>query len=125
MAKHIKIDRVTGSGTDGEDLKNCYFEESGDGYNFYAPTHPTPTQLNTTLIDPAVPSSCTFSFTMPGTTQPTFTITVTAFPVMTMSGTWSDNPQVSAKDTPGSGTFQAQAGGTGPIEEEAAAAHGK
>ena len=124
MAKHIKIKTVTGSGTDGNELKNCYFEESGDGYNLYAPNPQdpsTPSKVNPNLIDPAVPSSCTFSFPMPGTTEPRFTLTVTAFPVMTVTGTWEDNTGASIKGTPGSGTFQAQAGGTGPFEKVASA----
>lgn len=125
MAKHIKITTVSGSGTDGNNLKNLYFEESGDGYNLFAPTHPNPTQLNTTLINPNIPSSCTFSFALPGTTTPTYTITVTAFPVMTVTGSWSDSDQVSIKDNPGSGTFQAQASGTGPMAGEVAAASAK
>jgi len=112
---------VSGSGTDGNALKNCYFEESGDGYNFYQPTTPNPTKLNTNLIDPQVPSSCTFQFNLAGTTTPTYTVTCSTFPVMTMSGSWSDLSQESTKDTPGSGTFQAQAGGTGPIAKEHAA----
>jgi hypothetical protein len=126
MAKKIRINSYTGP-SDGADLEGYYFEESGDGYNFYAPTTPTPTKLNPTLIDPNVPSSLTFSFTNPGPTpQPTFTITVSTFPNMTMTGTWSDNTgQQLLKDVPGSGTFQAQASGTGPIEEEAAAASAK
>ena len=121
MARHIKIKTVNGSGTDGNALKNCYFEESGDGYNFYQPTTPNPTKLNTNLIDPQVPSSCTFQFNLAGTTSPTYTITATTFPVMTLSGNWSDttNP-VSIKGTPGSGTFQAEASGTGPMEDEEA-----
>jgi hypothetical protein len=131
MARHIKIKTVNGSGTDGDLLKNYYFEESGEGYNFYEPTHPTPTQKNTSLITPANPS---FSFSIPNPTPPpppapqtlTFSITVTAFPVMQVNGTWSDLSQESTKDVPGSGTFQAEAGGTGPIEgEEAAAAYAK
>ena len=124
MAKHIKINSVTGPGGDGAVLEGFYFEESGEGYNFYEPTHPTPTQKNTTLITPTNPS---FNFTLAGYTNP-FYITVTSFPaVQAMSGTWSDQPQpASTKNVPGSGTFQAQAGGTGPIEDaEAAAASGK
>jgi len=125
MARHIKIKTVNGTGTDGEALKNCYFEESGDVYNFYQPTTPNPTKLNDNPIDPQVSSSCTFQFHLAGTTEPTYTLTVSTFPVMTMTGTWSDNTGVKIKDTPGSGTFQAQAGGTGPIEEEAHAAKAK
>jgi hypothetical protein len=127
MAKHIKINTVNGTGTDGNALKNCYFEESGNGYNFYQPTPPNPTKLNTNLIDPQVPSSCTFQFNLAGTTSPTYTITVTSFPaVLTMSGNWSDLDQERIEDTPGSGTFQAESSGTGPIAEgEAHAASGK
>ena len=130
MAKKIRINTVNPSGptSDGTDLVNYYFEEDGDGYNLYAPTTPQPTKVNNTLIDPAVPSSCIFNFPVPaglpgaGTT---FYITVTQFPAMTIGGTWSDLPQHELKDVPGSGTFQAQAGGTGPVEEEAAAASAK
>lgn len=128
MAKKIRINSYTGP-SDGADLEGYYFEESGDGYNLYAPTTPQPTQVNPNLINPAVSSSCTFNFPIPaglpgaGTT---FYITVSQFPaVLTMSGSWSDNPQGLLKDVPGSGTFQAQAGGTGPVEEEAAAATAK
>ena len=128
MAKKIRINSYTGP-SDGADLEGYYFEESGDGYNLWAPTTPQPTQVNPTLINPAVSSSCNFNFPVPaglpgaGTT---FYITVTQFPaVLTMGGTWSDNPQQELKDVPGSGTFQAQAGGTGPVEEEATAASAK
>lgn len=118
MAKHILINSVTGP-SDGSALENFYFEESGVGYNFFQPTHPTPTQLNTDLITPTNP---TFHFSLAGFTNP-FYITVTSFPaVLAMSGTWSDQPQANPKDVPGSGTFQAQAGGTGPIAKEDASA---
>ena len=124
MAKKIRINSYTGP-SDGADLDGYYFEESGDGYNFYAPTTPNPTQLNTSLLTPAN-ASC--SFPIPaglvgaGTT---FSITVTSFPaVVTMSGTWTDATQ-SVKDVPGSGTFQAQASGGGTVEEEAHAASAK
>ena len=121
MAKHIKINTVTGP-SDGSALDGFYFEESGDGYNFYQPTHPTPTQLNTTLI---TPTNASFHFNLSGYPNP-FYITVTSFPaVMQLSGTWSDNGQVGIKDAPGSGTFQAESSGTGPIAEEASAAKAK
>ena len=113
MAKHIKIHTVTGP-SDGSALDGFYFEESGAGYNFYQPTHP-PTQLNTSLI---TPTNATFHFNLSGFSNP-FYITVTSFPaVQTMSGSWTDNPQVTIRDEPGSGTFQAESSGTGPIEEE-------
>jgi hypothetical protein len=123
MAKHIKIHSVTGP-SDGTALDGFYFEESGAGYNFYQPTHPTPTQLNTDLITPSNP---TFHFNLSGFPNP-FYITITSFPaVLQMSGSWSDNSQVKLKDVPGSGTFQAEASGTGPVEgeEEAQAACAK
>lgn len=132
MAKKIKINSVNPNGptSDGPDLLNYYFEENGDGYDFYAPTTPQATKLNTTLINPAISSSCTVRFQVPATLQGAglwFTVTVTQFPaVLTMGGSWSDSTQPpEIKDVPGSGTFQAQAGGTGPIEEEAAAASAK
>lgn len=129
MAKKIKINTVnpSGSNSDGPDLMNYYFEENGDGYDFYAPTTQQATKLNNTLINPAVSSSCTVHFQVPAGLPGAglwFYVTVTQFPaVLTMSGTWSDLSQPpKLTDAPGSGTFQAQAGGTGPIEEEAAAA---
>ena len=120
MAKHIRVKTVSGA-SDGNDLLNYYFEENGDGYDFYAPTTPTPTKLNTSLI---TPQNASFSFVNPGPApQPTFTITVTSFPaVLAMTGSWSDGGAVRDDDVAGSGSFQAQAGGTGPMEEEAAAA---
>ena len=124
MAKHIKIHTVSGA-SDGSALENFYFEESGNGYNFYQPTHPTPTLLNTDgLITPTNP---TFHFNLSGYPNP-FYITVTSFPSpLAISGSWSDNAQPpSTKDVPGSGTFQAESSGTGPIEgEEAQAACAK
>ncbi|HEU4509453.1 MAG TPA: hypothetical protein VFR78_14500 [Pyrinomonadaceae bacterium] len=117
MAKKIKINTVTGP-SDGAALENYYFEESGEGYNFYAPGGGNP--LNTQLI---TPTNATFHFNVAGYTNP-FYLTVSTFPVMAMSGSWTDNPQ-QLKDVPGSGTFQAQASGTGPIAEEAAAANAK
>jgi hypothetical protein len=132
MPKKIKIDLVNpnNSTSDGPDLLNYYFEENGDGYDFYAPTTQQATKLNTTLINPSVLSSCTVHFQVPAGLPGAglwFYVTVTQFPaVLTMSGTWSDSTQPQeTKDLPGSGTFQAQAGGTGPMEKEAAAATAK
>jgi len=118
MSKKIKIKTVNPSGpnSDGSELLNYFFEAFGEGYNFYSPTSPGP--INSQLITPENPS---FSVSVPGNPNP-FQITVTSFPVMTIQGNWSDNPNVIVKDAPGSGTFQAQAGGTGDTDEEEAAA---
>ncbi len=120
MAKHIKIKTVYPPGSDGTVLDNYYFEESGEGYNFYAPGGVNPLKVDGLIT----PTNATFHFNVAGYTNP-FYLTVTAFPVMTISGSWTDNPQPELTGVPGSGTFQAQAGGTGPIEEEAAAASAK
>lgn len=114
MAKHIKIKTVHGA-SDGLALEDYYFEESGDGYNFYAKGGGDP--LNTHGL--ITPTNATFAFNVSGYPN-TFYITVTQFPVMTINGTWNDNPQL-LKDVPGSGTFQAQAGGSGEDESEASA----
>ena len=125
MAKKIRINSTTGQ-SDGTDLDGYYFEEaaSGGGYNFYASNGTGP--LNTEgLITRAVPNfSCTIPAGLPGAGLK-FQMSVTSFPaVEAMTGTWSDLVQ-GIRDVPGSGTFQAQASGTGPMEEEAAAASAK
>jgi hypothetical protein len=116
MAK-LKINSYTGP-SDGADLEGFYFEPSGDGYNLYAP----PVKVNTQLITPQNP---TFTVQIPAGHAGAglqFTCTVTSFPNLTLIGSWSDPQSDSIRDLPGSGTFQAQAGGTSPMEEEAAAA---
>lgn len=117
MSRKIKIKTVTPSGSDGSQLMNYYFEAFGDGYNLYSPTSSGP--INSQLITPENPSC---SVNVPG--YPTFRITVNSFPVEIIQGSWSDT-SASVKDVPGSGTFQAQAGGTGASEEDAAAASAK
>ena len=124
MAKHIKIKTVHGTSSDGEDLKNYYFEESGEGYNFYAPGGGKP--LNgTQLITPENRSfRCSIPIAGPPPETREFAITVASFPMMEMHGSWSDEDRLLAE--PGSGTFQAQASTTGPVpEEEAHAASAK
>ena len=120
MSKKIKIKTVNPSGpnSDGTELLNYFFEEFGEGYNFYSPTSSGP--INNQLITPENPS---FSVSVPGNPNP-FQITVTSFPVLTIQGNWSDTTST-VKDTPGSGTFQAQAGGSGTLDEEATAASAK
>lgn len=116
MSKKIKIKTINPSGpnSDGTELIDYFFEAFGAGYNFYSPTSSGP--INSQLITPENPS---FSFSVPGNPNP-FHITVTSFPVEIINGNWSDNPSVT--DAPGSGTFQAQAGGTGDTDEEEATA---
>ena len=115
----LKINSYNGA-SDGADLEGFYFEPSGNGYNLYAPV-----KLNSQLITPQNP---TFTITIPqGLTGQglRFTCTITSFPNMTLTGTYDDGGTESIKDQPGSGTFQAQAGGTGTCDEEVAAAAAK
>ena len=115
----LKINSYTGP-SDGADLEGFYFEQSGNGYNLYAPV-----KLNSQLITPQNP---TFTVQIPaGLTGAglQFTCTITSFPNLTLIGSWSDSQSDSIKDVPGSGTFQAQAGGTGTFDEEVAAAAAK
>ena len=129
MAKKIRITRTTGP-SDGANLDGYYFQEidGTDGYNFFGPGGGNP--INTspvTLASPSVSFSIPQPPPNPNNNMLNYTVTVTTFPaVVQMSGTWSDNVTVSIKDAPGSGTFQAESSGTGPIEgEDAKAAHGK
>ncbi len=116
MSKKIKIHTITppGVNSDGTQLMNYYFEAFGAGYNFYSPTSSGP--INSQLITPENPS---FSVNVPGNPNP-FHITITSFPVEVINGSWSDTG--TATGVPGSGTFQAQAGGTGDTDEEEAVA---
>ena len=119
MSKRIKIKTVNpnGQGSDGTALVDYFFEAFGAGYNLYSPTSATP--VNHQVLTSTNPS-CTFH--VHGHHNP-FTVTITQFPNETILGTWSDLPQAeSDRDVPGSGTFQAQAGGSGTSEDEVAAA---
>ena len=107
MSKKIKIHTINppGANSDGNQLMNYYFEAFGAGYNLYSPTSSGP--VNTQLITPENPS---VTVTVPGNPNP-FLITVTSFPVEIINGTWNDTGTETG--VPGSGTFQAQAGGSG------------
>ena len=113
MSKKIKIHTITppGVNSDGTQLMNYYFEAFGAGYNFYSPTSSGP--INSQLITPENPS---FTVNVPGNPNP-FHITITSFPVEVINGSWSDDEM----GVPGSGTFQAQAGGSGEEESEESA----
>jgi hypothetical protein len=129
MAKKIRITRTTGP-TDGANLDGYYFHEidGTSGYNFYGPGGGNPINNQPlTLANPSVSFSIPQPPPNPNNNMLNYIVTVSAFPaVVQMSGSWSDTVSGSIDGAPGSGTFQAESSGTGPIEgEEAAAASGK
>lgn len=112
MSRKIKIDVITPANSDGNDLMNYYFQDDGSGsYNFYSPTGSGPLNAN------PIGAGSVFTVQVDGVD---FSITVNSISDSEASGSWSD---VSARpaETPGSGTFQAQAGGTGDPKEASSA----
>ena len=104
MAK-IFIKTITPANSDGNALKNYYFLPAGNGwYDFYAPNN---TRLATGLGD-----ANSFYVEVAGAR---FDIAIYNISDTAASGAWSD---LSSEEVPGSGTFQAQAGGTGDPEPE-------
>jgi hypothetical protein len=99
MSNKIKIETITPANGDGNALKNYYFLPDGTGtYSFY--------DTNNNMIASGLSSGLSFSVPVNGLN---FTITINSISDTTASGDWSD---LSVEAAPGSGTFQAQAGGT-------------
>lgn len=105
MSKKMVIDIITPEPSDGDALKNWYFKDEADGLNLY--------NSQNVKQSSDIKLGTQFSVTVPG--YPTFYLTVNS---LGMTGSWSDQPQI--KDVPGSGTFQAQAGGGTVADDEAA-----
>lgn len=102
----IKIETITPANSDGNELKNYYFLPVGNGtYNFYAP--------NNSLLATGLAGGISFPVTVAGKR---FTISIYSLSDRAASGVWSD---LGSEEVPGSGTFQAQAGGTVDDEPEA------
>ena len=102
----IYIKTITPANSDGNDLKNYYFLPDGTGtYSFY--------DKNNNLIQSGLAGGLRVSFPVNGLN---FRIWIMSISDTAASGDWSDlNPE----GVPGSGTFQAQAGGTLDAEPEA------
>jgi hypothetical protein len=104
----IKIRTITPANSDGNELKNYYFLPAGNGtYNFYAP--------NDNLLWTGLAGGIAFNVQVAGKR---FSIAIYSISDTAASGVWSD---LSSEELPGSGTFQAQAGGTGDPEPEKSA----
>ena len=118
MSDKIKIDSVTGA-SDGNDLKNCYFLDAGDGtYSFYDKNPNNPNNPLATNIT----ASSEFDFSLEDYPGIVWTITVSAITDEAASGDWSDVNTAKPEEAAGDGTFQAQAGGgTGVPGDDAAA----
>lgn len=118
MSKKIKIDGISPEPSDGDDLKNYYFQEENGTLNFYSPTN---VELWTNVI-------LNVPFTVEiGSPPLMFQITVTAYTKdVSASGGWSDYPPHASDVAVGdseSGSFTAQAGITpdDPVSDEEAA----
>lgn len=118
MSDKIKIHRVTGGTTEDEDdLKGCYFLETGTAgqYQFYEKDNDL---VNTTPATFASGTTITFSFEDDLMETWTMTPTITGTgQSATATGSWSNNADEIANDE---GQFQAAASGTRPDEEEEA-----
>ncbi len=104
MAK-IFIKTITPANSKGNELKNYYFLPAGNGwYDFYAP--------NNTRLASGLLGGISFYVDISGAS---FNIAIYSISDTAASGAWSD---LRSEEVPGSGTFQAQAGGTGDPEPE-------
>lgn len=109
MSEKIRIQTITPANSDGNDLKNCYFLlDLNDTYGFYSSN-------NKLLASSLGGLYSVFEVEVDGKN---FVITIDSISDTTASGDWSE---VGREGVPGSGTFQAQAGGTGDPEPEKSA----
>lgn len=105
----LTIDKIKPEPSDGDDLKNYYFQQdtTTGGFNIYSsdgkgPLNGAPMYFGDTLLVQSLGGGPEFLLTLTG-----------------VVGTWSDK---NTTGDPGDGTFQAQAGGTGEDEETASSA---
>ena len=112
MSKQIPINTITpsqpDSQSDGYKLRNYVFKAEESGLNFYAPG-------GQTLIKSNITPDTAFPVNLPGVTNP-MQVTVNSYSLI-VSGSWTD-VQPGITGDPGSGTFQAQAGGGGAEDED-------
>lgn len=113
MSTKITIDKITPEPSEGDELKNCYFEVEDGQLNFYS--------SNNNLLEENITVGSTFTVEVDGDE---FNITVTAYtPDVSVDGTWApaDSAARAAGTEPGlggdptGGSFQAEAGGA--VEE--------
>lgn len=107
--KNIVIDDIKPPNSEGDELLTFYFLP--DTYALYDPSSNKP-------VVTGIKAGSIFQYTPPGGKK--FTIVVHSIDEECASGKWFDPDAV--KDAGGQGTFQAEAGGTGTPEGEAAAA---
>jgi hypothetical protein len=108
MSEKVKIHKIKPDGSEGDHLKDYFFQQDENNIlNFYGPEGQGP--LNESTISLGLPFKARL---LDGRT---FTVTVEQ-----MSGSWVDDNEHRIAQDPGDGTFQAQAGGTGEPEDEAA-----
>ena len=121
MSKQIPITTITpipaDANSDGYDLQGYFFKAEESGLNMYAPAQgnqePTLVKQNITLgtaFEVQIPARGRFP-------EINMSVTVNSY-ALTVNGTWTDAPGI--QGDPGSGTFQAQAGGGTAVEEDIA-----
>lgn len=114
MSDKIKINRIEGEKV-GNDLKGCYFLNAADGtYSFYDKNPNNPRNPILTGIRDGFDSE----FRLEDYPDILWGINIYNISDSAANGFWSSGNT----ETPGSGTFQAQAGGTGEPEPEASSA---
>jgi hypothetical protein len=110
MSRKITIETITPASSDGNQLKGYYFlPYQGPGwYSFYDP--------NNNLLGTGIGRNTQFEIRVRGVI---FNLYITSISDAGASGDWV---YYGTTEVPGSGTFQAQAGGSVEAVEEAAAA---
>ena len=109
MSEPIVINSVSGTNSDGNDLKGCYFKQNNEGtYDF----HDKDGKEKAKRISPG----SSFSFHLD---QHEFTLSIAPGSSATfVSGSWNDGDTITGAD----GSYQAQAGGSEDAEANAASA---
>ena len=113
-SKPIPINTITPNGqpdpqSDGYRLRTYCFKAEESGLNMYTPN-------GQTLVKGNITPGTAFPVQIPGLSSP-MNVTVTSYSLL-VNGNWSD---LSPAADPGSGTFQAQAGGQSADDEDASA----
>jgi hypothetical protein len=117
MSDRIKIQGINGASV-GNDLKNCYFLNAGNGtYNFFDKNQNNPN--NPILTGITGTGSFQGGFMLQDYPHIRWTMNVYGINDSAASGAWWGDDSASPEEIPGSGTFQAQAGGTVDAEPEA------
>jgi len=121
MAKHIPINTINPPVSDGDYLTGYFFKAEESGLNMYAPAQGNQEPV---MVKGPITLGTQFQITIPahGNNPPQATnmnVTVNSYSLV-VSGTWSDLPGARVTGDPGSGTFQAQAGGGTADDEDIA-----